>query len=50
MLIAAQMVAVIKDFGPENFGAIVSDNGGGCEKGRSLTQAKYPHLVIQRCG
>ncbi|DBA74011.1 TPA: hypothetical protein ACH3X1_010835 [Trebouxia sp. C0004] len=35
--------------GPKRFGAIVSDNGGGCEKGRRLTKEAFPHLVIQRC-
>ena len=50
MLIAEQMVLVIKDFGAQNFGAIVSDNGGGCEKARVLSKALYPHLAIQRYG
>jgi len=44
--IAAQFVSVIEEFGPDNFGAIVSDNGGGCENGRILTKEKYPHLAI----
>ena len=35
--IAVQFVSVIEEFGPDNFGAIVSDNGGGCENGRILT-------------
>ncbi|DBA89369.1 TPA: hypothetical protein ACH3X1_016230 [Trebouxia sp. C0004] len=43
-----QLIIVLEEFGPENFGAVVSDNGGGCENGRKLTKEKYPHLAIQR--
>ncbi|KAL0029448.1 hypothetical protein WJX77_009087 [Trebouxia sp. C0004] len=46
---AEQLIIVLEEFGPENFGAVVSDNGGGCENGRKLTKEKYPHLAIQRC-
>jgi len=48
LLIAEQLTIVLEEFGPKNFGAIVSDNGGGCENGRKLTKEKYPHLAIQR--
>ncbi|KAL0023837.1 hypothetical protein WJX77_010190 [Trebouxia sp. C0004] len=47
--ISEQLIIVLEEFGPENFGAVVSDNGGGCENGRKLTKEKYPHLAIQRC-
>ncbi|DBB03979.1 TPA: hypothetical protein ACH3X1_013045 [Trebouxia sp. C0004] len=46
--ISEQLIIVLEEFGPENFGAVVSDNGGGCENGRKLTKEKYPHLAIQR--
>ncbi|KAL3141789.1 hypothetical protein ABBQ32_004463 [Trebouxia sp. C0010 RCD-2024] len=39
----------MEKFGPKNFGAIVSDNGGGCEKGRLLVKEAYPHINVQRC-
>ncbi|KAL0021489.1 hypothetical protein WJX77_000008 [Trebouxia sp. C0004] len=47
--ISEQLIIVLEEFGPENFGAVVSDNGGGCENGRKLTKEKYPHVAIQRC-
>ncbi|KAL0018596.1 hypothetical protein WJX77_004222 [Trebouxia sp. C0004] len=47
--ISEQLIIVLEEFGPENFGAVVSDNGGGCENGRKLTKEKYPHLAIPRC-
>lgn len=48
VLAAAQIKQVMEKFGPKNFGAIVSDNGGGCEKGRLLVKEAYPHIIVQR--
>ncbi|KAL0022371.1 hypothetical protein WJX77_005258 [Trebouxia sp. C0004] len=39
---------VLRDYGPSNFGAIVSDNGGGCEKGRNLVLDDFPHMIEHR--
>ncbi|DBA79938.1 TPA: hypothetical protein ACH3X1_008146 [Trebouxia sp. C0004] len=44
--ISEQLIIVLEEFELENFGAVVSDNGGGCENGRKLTKEKYPHLAI----
>ncbi|KAL3144250.1 hypothetical protein ABBQ32_004024 [Trebouxia sp. C0010 RCD-2024] len=44
-----QVGKVLTEYGPEHFGAIVSDNGGGCERGRMLVTDKYPHLLGHRC-
>ena len=46
--IAGRIKKLLNSFGPKNFGAIVSDNGGGCEKGRQLAKEAFPHLVVQR--
>lgn len=40
---------MLRDYGPSNFGAIVSDNGGGCEKGRNLVLNEFPHMLEHRC-
>ncbi len=48
MVVAARLQLVMNKFGPKRFGAVVSDDGGGCEKGRRLTKKAFPHLVIQR--
>lgn len=42
--IADQIVRVLNKFGAKNFGAIVSDNDGGCVKGRQLTKQVFPHV------
>ncbi|DBA85919.1 TPA: hypothetical protein ACH3X1_005463 [Trebouxia sp. C0004] len=43
-----QVDKVLIEYGPEHFGAIVSDNGGGCARGRRLVTDKYPHLLGHR--
>ncbi|DBA76980.1 TPA: U6 snRNA-associated Sm-like protein LSm2 [Trebouxia sp. C0004] len=48
IVIAEQVDKVLIEYGPEHFGAIVSDNGGGCARGRRLVTDKYPHLLGHR--
>lgn len=44
----AVVARLMNTFGPKRLGAVVSDNGGACEKGRRLTKEAFSHLVIQR--
>lgn len=47
--IAGEVEALFQDFDPLQFGAIVSDNGGGCENACKLVVSKHKHMIEKRC-
>ncbi|KAL0022620.1 hypothetical protein WJX77_011121 [Trebouxia sp. C0004] len=47
--IAAQVEDLFQDFDHTRFGAIVSDNGGGCQNARKLVVKNHKHMVEKRC-
>ncbi|DBA94615.1 TPA: hypothetical protein ACH3X1_002195 [Trebouxia sp. C0004] len=46
--IAAQVEDLFQDFDHTRFGAIVSDNGGGCQNARKLVVKNHKHMVEKR--